>query len=656
MNVLTPIAFALAALLPVIVALYFLKLRREEQTVSSVYLWQELVRDVAANAPWQRLRFNWLLVLQLLFLTGLILALARPFSWTTAASGDHLILVVDTSASMAATDVDPDRLAVAVDQAHQLARDLPGDVPVTLIAAGAQVEVVLSHTTDRGQLERALDDLEAGWDGADMATALELAAAIAGGEAEAQMVILSDGGGRLPDHLSSAATVRYLPVGTSGENQAISALALDAGEAAQALSVFARVTNYGRQPVERRLTLHAYGVPFDPAAGTLVAARDLTLPAGESVALTLPDLPGGTVAVEAQLDGEDPLALDDSAWAVAPTRSGAQIQIVGPGNRFLELGLSLLPGVEVTAVSLEEYETLWTEPDEAAEPEAPWLTIFDTVLPEAGHYPPGALFFIGPLRSTEFFSVTGAVELVTPRPASTGEPLLEYVDLRDVVVEEAARIPLPNWGRPVVVAAGAENGDAAPLLVAGEADGRQLAVLAFDLRRSDLPLRPAFPLLLAHLVDFLAPGTTGPLPATVSPGQPLEIPLPPQAEAAVVTRPDGSGLRLVAERGTTLLADTGTPGVYQIAWEVGGEQHPLGRFAVNLFNPLESDVAPRRELVLGGSGERAVAAERPARREWWRPVAWAALALLIIEWLVQYRANLARLSAPFRPLRRQPRI
>ena len=58
--------------------MYFLKLRREEETVSSTYLWQEMVRDVAANAPWQRLRFNWLLLLQLLFLLALMFALAAP--------------------------------------------------------------------------------------------------------------------------------------------------------------------------------------------------------------------------------------------------------------------------------------------------------------------------------------------------------------------------------------------------------------------------------------------------------------------------------------------------------------------------------------------------------------------------------------------------
>jgi len=113
MSFLTPAAFALMALTPVIVAMYLLRLRRTEQIVSSVYLWQRMVRDLEANAPWQRLRRNLLLILQLLFLIFLILALARPFTWAKGASGQALILILDISASMAATDVAPSRLESA---------------------------------------------------------------------------------------------------------------------------------------------------------------------------------------------------------------------------------------------------------------------------------------------------------------------------------------------------------------------------------------------------------------------------------------------------------------------------------------------------------------------------------------------------------------
>ncbi len=643
MNFLTPLAFALAALLPIVVALYFLKLRREEKVVPSVYLWRELVRDVAANAPWQRLRPNLLLLLQLLFLVALILALVRPFSWTNAASGSHLILVVDTSASMAATDVAPNRLATATEQAHRLAGQLPAGVPVTLIAAGSEAEVLLSRSPDRALLDRALNGLRPGPAGADVATALELAAALAAGEPEAQVVLLSDGGARLPTQWSASAALRYIPIGQSGENQAVAALSLDPGAAGQGLSAFVRVGNYGASDVQRRLALYAYTDLNSPSR--LVTVRDLELPAADSVALTIPDLPTDTVALEARLDevdkSVDVLAVDDQAWAVAPVISGAQIQVVGPGNRFLETVLALLPGVEVTTISLDDYEAAWKDEPAPVDDTGSlnWLTIYDGVLPERGHYPPGALFFLGPLHSTELFSVTGEISLPTALPASANEPLLRYVDLRDVIIQRSAHLELPSWGQAAIV-----TGDDSPLLVTGESAGHRLAVLAFDPRQSDLPLRVAFPLLLANLVEFLTPGQSGSVPAVVSPGQPLTLLAPSQAEALVVSGPDGSSRRLTPDKGSAVLGETATVGLYQVDWESEGEQWLLGRFAVNSFSPVESAVAPKQALELSGGGGSTVLAERPARQEWWSWLAWAGLILLVVEWMVQYRGTLARLG------------
>ncbi len=647
MNFLTPAAFALSALLPVILALYFLKLRREEVTISSTYLWQELVRDTAANAPWQRLRVSWLLVLQLLFIIALMLALARPFTWTRATTGNALILVFDTSASMGATDVAPNRLSEAARQARRLIEALPAEARVTVITAGETAQVLLAGSTDRGAAFRALNTLQPGPDGADMVSALELASALAAGEGDAEIVILSDGGVSLPERVSTSAPLRYLPVGRSAENQAIAALALTLENAGQNVNAFVRVSNEGAANVTRRLTLTAYTVCLPPACqGQLVAVRDLNLPAGESRSLNLNDLPPETLAVQARLEGTDDLALDDVAWAVTPVIAGAQVQIVGPGNRFLEAALGLLPGVDMTRITLDEYERTWSaEAITQTEVSATWLTIFDGVLPQPGHYPAGALAFIAPVRSTEFFSVTGELTLPTPVPASSAEPLLRYVDLSDVVIARAARIPLPAWGRPVIVADKAGDG-AAPLLTVGEIGGRRLAVFAFDPRESDLPLRVAYPLLWAHLVEYLAPGSGSLLPAAQPVGQPLEIPLPPQAQALRVLTPAGERVRLTAtpEQARVLFDQTQDFGLYEVQWEdEKGDAYLLGRFAVTPYSAQEAAIAPRAELPLGAGGGQAVVSEQPVPREWWRPVAWAALALLVAEWLLQYRGHIALL-------------
>src|SRR5512132_2840030 len=118
MSFIAPLALLAAAVIgPIIVAMYLLKLRREDRKVSSTFLWQRMVRDVEANAPWQKLRRNLLLLLQLLLLLLLALALARPFFRTTGIAGRNLIVIVDRSASMGATDVAPTRLAAAKRQA-----------------------------------------------------------------------------------------------------------------------------------------------------------------------------------------------------------------------------------------------------------------------------------------------------------------------------------------------------------------------------------------------------------------------------------------------------------------------------------------------------------------------------------------------------------
>jgi Mg-chelatase subunit ChlD len=650
MSFLAPAAFALLALLPVIIAMYLLKLRRTEQVVSSVYLWRRMVRDVEANAPWQRLRRNLLLVLQLLFLAALILALARPFTRIQGLSGQAVILILDTSASMAATDVAPSRLAVAQAQARQLIESLPADTRVTVIAAGDVARVLVASSQDRRQARLALDGLEPGSGGSEMASALELASAVAARQPETEIVVLTDGRVTLPERLAVQGRIRYLPIGLSANNQAISTLSLQAAPGGESLTAFAQIANYGNSLAQRRLTFYA--------DGQLVNAYDLDIPAGGQRAVVAEGLAMTTRVLQAQLTGQrtpsdaahDVLSLDDQAWAVYGRSKPIAVTLVTQGNLFLENALSLLPGLELTVVKPQDWE-------DASQSSS--LTVFDAYVPVTATLPAGNLFFVAPPRSTAYFSVTGTVEQPAPRlaPEVSGSqvdpnhPLLGGADLADglsglaeVSVLDAIRMPLPAWARALIVGdsssvSGQVVDGTVPLLFAGEPDGRRVAVLAFDLHRSDLPLQVAFPLLMANLLGWLAP-EGGNLPTQVSPGAALTLSLPPDVESVTVTRPDGSAAQLFLEGGQALFADTDQPGVYRVAWGEGGE----AAFAVNLFAPQESDVRPAETLPVAGlAGAESGANSQQARREWWQPLAWLALIVLIVEWLVYYRGTIAQI-------------
>src|SRR5258708_16713977 len=133
MSFLAPVALALSALAAPIILLYMLRLRRREVQVSSTLLWQQLVRDREANAPWQRLRRNLLLLLQLLILAALVIALARPFIQVPTVTTGRIALLIDASARMNATRWQRSRFEVAPQQALTVVHSLNDHDSLALI-------------------------------------------------------------------------------------------------------------------------------------------------------------------------------------------------------------------------------------------------------------------------------------------------------------------------------------------------------------------------------------------------------------------------------------------------------------------------------------------------------------------------------------------
>src|SRR5437870_13465882 len=96
LNVL-PAAIAAGIVVPALLVLYFLKLRRREMPVSSTLLWKKAIQDLQVNAPFQKLRRNLLLLLQLLLLLLLVLALSRPVANYSPGAGQSTVIIIDRS-------------------------------------------------------------------------------------------------------------------------------------------------------------------------------------------------------------------------------------------------------------------------------------------------------------------------------------------------------------------------------------------------------------------------------------------------------------------------------------------------------------------------------------------------------------------------------
>jgi hypothetical protein len=120
-------------------------------------------------------------------------------------------------------------------------------------------------------------------------------------------------------------------------------------------------------------------------------------------------------------------------------------------------------------------------------------------------------------------------------------------------------------------------------------------------------------------------------------GQSLAIRPPLDAAAVRITLPDSTERTLPVDRETLAFADTQTPGLYKLDILNGDKVIQSQPFAVNLFDPGESDIAPVQQLKLGGTTIATTGREEVGQREFWQEAALLALLVLLIEWFVYHR-------------------
>lgn len=626
-----PLALLGLVALPVIVAFYMLRLRRRDVPVGSTFLWQQLIRDVEANAPWQRLRFSWLLLVQLLIALIVVIAATRPFVASQTDLAANVVLIVDTSASMATTTGEEDRMALARERAREVVGRLPQGGRITVVATSDTANVLVSETDDRAAALDAIDGIAATQRPGDLTDAFALSSALAARDSDSTIVVVTDAAGdELPD-VGVGAPVIVERVGTTDVNQAVAALSALRRAGGAQLDLFVAVANPSEASATRRLEVYA--------DGELVDARELTIPAGERSEAIISTVPAATAVVEARLAGGDALETDDRAFAIVPAESTTRALLVGPGNTYLENALALLPRLELYAVDADGFEDALTEAEEAGTPYG--LVVFDGVVPaEAPDLPS---LYLDPGTDGPFGTVDGRLTGPAIDRTDPDDPILRFVDLSTVHIGRARDLGLADGLRPVVATPAG-----APLVAVGDAGGQRTAVIGFALSESDLPLQVAFPLLMSNLVDHLLPAAEGILPSSMRLGEAIGVPVEDGVERVRVAMadPDGGatdeGVELPVIGGTVTIPGADRVGIRTLSTVPadGGEGIVVGETAINLFSPDESDVAPgdatrieEMGRVVGGAGP----APQQTRTEWWWPLALAALVLLAVEWLLFHR-------------------
>jgi Ca-activated chloride channel family protein len=277
MSFLAPLAFAFAASIPVVIVFYLLKRKRVVKLVSSTLLWQKFLADTQASAPFQKLRKNWLLYLQILLLLLAVLALARPYIKTTATPSQKRVVILDGSASMKATDETPSRFEKARAEALKWVDSLRTGDEMVVILAGANTEVRASATTDKTMLRRALENCQPSDSPTRLVPALKMAESLIRDldrKLNPEIHLFSDGAvPELSDFENKALPLIYHKVGSRAENLGITALDARANpEDATQRAIYASVANVSSNTLSADLELLL--------DGQLVNTVALTVPGG----------------------------------------------------------------------------------------------------------------------------------------------------------------------------------------------------------------------------------------------------------------------------------------------------------------------------------------------------------------------------------------
>lgn len=562
MSFALPIALILVALAVPIVALYILKVRLRRVPVSTNLFWKQIYEEKPPRSIWQHFRHLISLLLQLLLLLFLVFAIADPgVSWQLL-QARRLVIVVDNSASMRATDGKPTRLDAAKNGALEIIDGLRFRDQVAIVLAGSTPEVVVGMTGHAPTLREAINGIVFSDNPTSLNSAIELGRRLIGEHPHGQVLVLTDGCveavqpsdndkdippsdpvsatttepavAETPDQKPADAEATATEMDSAGEKkneQAPVEYRLFVSEAGNVgitqlqvrrslidplgYEILASVKNASTSPIVCRLELTLNDIPVDviplklkPEELWSRSIEKTSLEGGPLKAVLTQIAKGAdegtavaadTKAAVADSAGLDLLTTDNSAWALLPARKTQKVLIVTPGNLFLQKVFEANPLVEVT-MRKDFPET--------------WLTDSIIVLhgPMPDTLPSGNVFAIDSIGNCDQWDQGDVFEnpIVTDQDKSS--PLMTHIRLDNVLVPQARQLQFKTPAHSLAKTVSSE-------IVYAEVkrpNGKCLA-LSVNLDSSDLAFRTAFPIMVANSLGWFS-GTTGELQASVPTG------------------------------------------------------------------------------------------------------------------------------------------
>ncbi|MCU0692283.1 MAG: VWA domain-containing protein, partial [Polyangiaceae bacterium] len=540
-------------------------------------------RDLLAKSPFRRLTPQVPLILQVLALIALALSLSRPATRSGAVTGDHIALVIDTSASMSALDESGKRrIDIAKAAAAAVVDALGPSSDALIVDAGLDARIASPLDRDRRRLKAALELVDASDVEGDLGASTGLATdRLRHLDGSRRIIVFTDGALSRPDALTHVSLpLDVVRVGSPFDNAAIIRVDVRSGTAPDTgtdeVQAFVMVANFGTRPRELYVTMR------EQNASDVLASRRLMVQPGEQtpVVLSFGPAPGDIgQGLIIDISPHDAMPADDVAFGRVPAGNTIPVVLATANKRespWVQRVLRSDPKVELLAGDASNLAALGVPPGA--------FVVVDGACPAA--LPPGDVVVVNPPNGQCLGATVGA-KLETPVVTSwsTSDERFRFITLDGVVIANAHLIGVDSPANELVhVREGTIIADVS-------SHGRTGTLIGFDVGESNWPFKASFVLFWRNLVELARAHRAHGVDSAGRAGEPIRLAVPFGIEDVDVTGPKETKQRVKARRGLAVIPATSNVGVYHASWQ-GGTPGSVA-FAVNLASQAESDVRER---------------------------------------------------------------
>ena len=569
-----PLGLLGLASIPVILVLHMFRERQNRYVVSSLKLWGFLEAEVHGNKA-RRIPFSWLLVLDLLAATLLSLAWSQPSIDIPlpVQSGKHVVLMIDTSTSMLARDINPNRLSEAKREVSRILNSLGPQDMATVITFDSKASIIGdSRQDDLNTILSTVSELEAGGSGDSLQEAMILAEAIADSESRPEYHLLSDGTVAIQSDDNTLEGLVWHTFGVESGNQAV--LDIDAVRLnSDQYQVFARFANYSEQDASRLVSVAADGAPLQSVR--------LDMPANTMVANVWGPFNGSPLSVAVTMIGGDNLPEDDSATVGLLSGQSVRVALVAETAYPIQEAIEALPKTELTLFTPQEYLPKFSAN----------LTVFKDFVPDT--LPEGTTLIINPEaqdgNSAVNIDIIGDIEIASNALTETpvDDAILKDVDFNGVRWEHITGLASLPPGYRIIAQVRDEQNNVYPILIKDDTGSFPVYLLMSTLADGNFAQHPAFPILIGNAVRD---STGSSLPTSIKIGESIPLPEAGKYRALRITPPKSETITYINTWPRALLSNQ-TPGAVNIELEDTSGQKSNLVVGVNAGDAIESDLS-----------------------------------------------------------------